>query len=690
MRQVNRVDRSEEDHESVGVSVVGDAAAAPASEEGLARLEALRPYDVLDTAPEPAFDHVTRLAAQVCRTPFALLSFFDERRQWNKSNVGWNIGEIALPDSPFGEVVEGGGALLIVPDAREDEGLRANRYVTGAPSLRFLAAVPLLADSGQAVGALCVLDEAARLLDDAQVDALRMLGQQTMTLLEQRRAIREMTLAVSHRSDSEEQARWQARHDMLTGLPNRTLFLERVEQALARAQVRQETAGAKTAKEGTMAVLFVDLDRFKRINDTLGHAAGDVLLREVAARFSGCLRPEDTLARLGGDEFTVLLPDVPTPGYAASVSQMMLRTLRRPVLLGTQELHVGASIGVSMYPRDGQDAQTLLKHADIAMYQAKAKGGYQSYSPRMNADSYQRLIEEGELRRAIEREELTLCYQPQVDLATGEVRAVEALARWRHPDRGPVPPAHFIQIAEQADLIVPLGELILRGACRDAAALRAEGWRDLRVAVNVSARQLTQPRLLESIRSTLTHTGLSGDVLDLELTETALAGGGDTTPQTLQELRAMGIRLSVDDFGTGYSSLAYLRRFAVDMLKIDRAFVAGLGKDTPDEALVRASVEMGHALGLKVIAEGVETEEQLEALRRLGCDLVQGYLYSRPVTLEGLRTLLAANRAGASAAPPVRPAPRPRRRLTLTAPAAGAKGGRRTGRSGAVPDAPAE
>jgi diguanylate cyclase (GGDEF)-like protein len=395
-----------------------------------------------------------------------------------------------------------------------------------------------------------------------------------------------------------------------------------------------------------MAVLFVDLDRFKRINDTLGHASGDLLLREVAARFSGCLRPEDTLARMGGDEFTVLLPHIPGVGYATSVAQMLLRALRRPIQVASQEFHVGASIGISLAPRDGDDVQTLLKHADIAMYKAKAKakGGYQLYSRRMNEGSYQRLLEEAELRRALEREELSLHFQPQVDLETGEIRVVEALARWQHPERGPIPPAHFIPLAEQADLIVPLGEWVLRSACAEAARWRAEVHPALRVAVNLSGRHILQPRLVESVEAILAETGLPADALDIELTETSLSTGGEPTPQTLQALRAMGIRLSVDDFGTGYSSLAYLRRFPVDILKIDRTFVAHLDRDVTDGKLVRACIEMAHALGVLVVAEGVETEAQARCLKDLGCDLVQGYLYSRPVSSEVLRTLLLARR----------------------------------------------
>ncbi|MBC8137230.1 MAG: EAL domain-containing protein [Fibrella sp.] len=603
-----------------------------------ARLDALRNYWILDTAAEPMFDELTRLAAHIAETPIAFLAFLDDQRQWNKSSIGWNIAEIRLEES-FATHAISRSDLVVIPDLRSHEQFADNLYVVGAPNLRFYAGVPLIAESGHPIGSLCVLDEKARPFSEKQITGLRMLARQAMVLMEQRRDILLLTGEVTVRSDAEQRANRQARRDVLTGLPNRTLFAERVEDALQKARDIRARKGEKA--HGGVAMLFVDLDRFKRINDTLGHAAGDVMLREVAARFTGALRPEDTLARIGGDEFTVLLPDLPTANYAAIVSQMLQRTLVRPISIQNQEFTVGASIGISVSPRDGDDAATLLKHADIAMYEAKAKGGYQSYDPQMNADSYQRLIEESELRRAIERDELSLHYQPLIEMQTGRVVAVEALCRWRHPERGPVPPAHFIQVAEQADLIVELGEWVLRRACMDAAAWRKDGHTDLRVSVNISARHIVHGTVLTTVNDLLAEFNLTGDVFDIEITETALCTTGDTTPQTLQGLRSLGVRLSVDDFGTGYSSLAYLRRFPVDILKIDRAFIAGLDKNTPDEALVRASIEMAHALDLLVVAEGVETAAQRDCLRALGCDIAQGFLFSRPVSPEILKPLIA-------------------------------------------------
>jgi diguanylate cyclase (GGDEF)-like protein len=608
--------------------------------------------------PGPTFDDLVRLACHAVRTPIALISFPAEDGERVGASVGWpaTARRIAGADSLMARVLgEGTCDLFVVPDAREDARFADCPFVTGAPGLRFYAAVPLLSPEGQALGTLAVADTAPRLLDNPQVSALTALARQVVLMLELHRQVEELHAIATTRGHAEESARWQARHDNLTGLPNRVFFLEQVEEALRvhkeRAEVptglpdgRRKQKPAPARSDGA-AVLFVDLDRFKRINDTLGHAAGDILLREVAARFAGCLRPEDMLARYAGDEFTVLLPNAPGGlTYVANVAQMLLRTLRRPVVLGTGEYHVSASVGMALAPRDGEDAHTLIKNADIAMYQAKTRGGYEAYSRKMNADGYQRLIAEGELRRALERGELTVAYQPQVDLLTGGIVGTEALCRWHHPERGMVPPAHFIQVAEQADLIIPLGEFVLRQACADAARWRAEGRPDLRVAVNLSARQLTQTNLVETVMDALASNGLPGDALDLELTETALCANGDSTPQTIQRLRALGIRLVVDDFGTGYSSLAYLRQFPVDVLKVDRTFVAGLGNSTRDDALVRALIEMAHALGLKVVAEGVETEIQLGCLRSLDCDYVQGYLFSRPVSIDGLRALLLSNR----------------------------------------------
>lgn len=614
------------------------------------RTEIVYRYGLHGMAPEPALEELVRLASQICRTPLVTLSLVDERREWMIASHGWRVREVPRAHSlaaytlrrPRSGAVTGDD-LVILSDLQSVQEFEHNPHVAGEPHLRFYAGVPLLTPEGVAVGVFAVQDTTPRLLDWHQAATLGALARQAMALLDLHRQVRELENVVNTRVHAEESVRWQASHDALTGLPNRSTFHARVREtieAFRRQDEAEGKAGRKARRGARAAVLFVDLDRFKRINDTMGHAYGDMLLREVAARFAGCLRPEDLLARFAGDEFVVLLPQVSSGSHATSVAQMLLRALSRPIVLGAEEIHVSASIGIAFFPRDGQDADLLLKHADIAMYQAKVSGGYQIYARRMNADGYQRLVEEGDLRRAIDREELDVCFQPQVDLATGSFFGVEALCRWEHPGRGPVPPDHFIRLAEQADLIVPLGDLVLRRACQAAAQWRADGFTDLRVAVNLSPRQLAQSHLVQKVADTLRETGLTGDALDLELTETTIATVSESTPRILQDLRAMGIRVLVDDFGTGYSSLAYLRRFAVDAIKIDRAFVAGLGKDATDDALVRTLIEMAHALRLLVVAEGVENRRQVELLRAMHCDVAQGFFFSRPLSLPSLRQLV--------------------------------------------------
>jgi diguanylate cyclase (GGDEF)-like protein/PAS domain S-box-containing protein len=436
---------------------------------------------------------------------------------------------------------------------------------------------------------------------------------------------------ITARKLAEDTIRWQAHHDVLTGLPNRTLFLDRLEQLLAISQRKRSSA----------AVAFVDLDRFKQINDTLGHAVGDRLLQEVADRLAGGIRAEDTIARMGGDEFTLLLPDLDQPEDAAKVAHKLLATLKRPLVLEGQELTITASVGISVFPHDGRDAQALLKNADVAMYRAKEQGGdgCQLYAEAMNAAAFERLVLENHLRKAITLDELTVLYQPQVALATGRIIGVEALVRWRHPGLGMVLPARFIPLAEEIGVIVPLGEWVLREVCRQAALWQAAG-QPLRVAVNLSARQFRQRGLAQTVATALAETGLDPGWLDLELTETAIMENGDAAVEILQALKRLGVRLSVDDFGTGYSSLSYLRRFPLDVLKVDRSFVRDLGEDRTDQEVVRAVIDLAHALGLEVIAEGVETQTQWDCLHSLGCDALQGYLFSPAVSAEKLEALL--------------------------------------------------
>ena len=404
---------------------------------------------------------------------------------------------------------------------------------------------------------------------------------------------------ITERKQAEETIRNQALHDALTGLPNRLLFQQRLEQALTAAK----------QDGGQLAVLFLDLDRFKQINDTLGHLVGDALLQEVAQRLTRSIRPEDTLARMGGDEFTIILPALADADSAATVAMRLLEALEHPLHIAGQELYITASIGVSLFPQDGQDMPTLLSHADVAMYRTKEKGrsGYEMYTPAMNETALERLLLETHLRRAIDAGELLLHYQPQVDLSNGKIFGVEALLRWQHPQLGLVPPGKFIPLAEEMGLIVPIGKWVLREAC-----LQAKRWQDagcfLQMAVNLSARQFETLDLADMIARVLAETHLAPEWLDLELTESTIAKNPLYAAHTLETLKKLGVQLSVDDFGAGYSSLSYLCRYPVDVIKIDRSFVTALAENRKDQAVVKAVIELAHGLDLKVLAEGVETE----------------------------------------------------------------------------------
>ena len=449
------------------------------------------------------------------------------------------------------------------------------------------------------------------------------------------------------RSAAERRIQQLAHYDELTGLPNRLLFNQALEDAL------RETAHSAQP----LALLFVDVDRFKNVNDTLGHDMGDRLLKEVAGRLRRCLRAGDVLARFGGDEFVVLLPELPYEGYAAGVAARLLAALTDPLRLGDQECHVTASIGVATCPQDGRDAQTLQKHADTALHRAKDQGrnSFCHYSPQGDVHSRERLTLEAHLRRALARGELDLHYQPKQAIAGGAITGMEALLRWRHAELGMVAPARFIPIAEETGLIVPIGEWVLRTACARAAALRRDdGIEQPRVAVNLSARQFADQSLVPLVASVLTETGLRAECLELEITESLVMQNPEQAARLLAQLKEMGVQLAMDDFGTGYSSLAYLKRFPVDSIKIDRSFIQGLPGDEEDATITQAVIAMAHSLRLRTIAEGVETAEQLAFLERLGCDEIQGYYFSKPLPFGELQQFLSAH---AQRAEPVRSAP---------------------------------
>lgn len=440
---------------------------------------------------------------------------------------------------------------------------------------------------------------------------------------------------ITENKEARQRLQHMALHDTLTNLPNRALFHNRLKQALARARRNGHR----------VAVQLLDLDHFKVFNDALGHAAGDTLLQQVAARLAASTRESDTLTRLGGDEFAVIQADLRAEGDAAALARKLLGLLEAPFTIEGHAFHLSASIGIALFPHDGDDPEQLLKQADMALFKAKDLGraNYQFFSPDLNAAVAERLRVGNDLRAALARDEFRLFYQPRVELATGRVIGMEALVRWEHPELGLVPPSQFIPIAEETGLIVPLGTWVLKEACRQTRAWLDAGLPPMRVAVNVSAVQLNQlshEQLTATVQEALDEAGLAPEHLELELTESMLMRYRERGVETLSQLRHLGIRLAIDDFGTGYSSLNYLSRFPIDVLKIDQSFIGRMLENPGDAGIVRAVIALGHSLGIKVLAEGVESAEQLQFLRREGCDDLQGFYFSRPVRADEFPALV--------------------------------------------------
>jgi len=514
-----------------------------------------------------------------------------------------------------------GEPLLATPAVFADMVSRGEVEMVGSPSVDWLG-VPLMTQ-GRAFGVLAVqsYDPAVRFAETDK-DILTFVSRQIASALERKRA--------------EARIEHLAYHDLLTGLANRRLLLDRLELALAQAR-RDRTQ---------IAVLFLDLDRFKVINDSLGHTVGDEVLSTVAQRLKSHLRKGDTVARVGGDEFTVIIRNIHHPVDTAKVAGLIQGALREPLLAGGRELFVTGSIGISIYPNDGTDVETLLKNADTALHRAKEQGldSFRLFTAAMNAEAVQRLRLESDLRRALPRGELFLEYQPVVDLGSGALHAMEALLRWRHPEHGLVPPSEFIPIAERTGLLSPIGAWVLRTACAEARRWQRLGDRGLSIAVNISARQLHDVDLVRHVVEALDAGSLDASLLELEITETSAMQNPAVTIQTLNALKALGVRVSIDDFGMGYSSLSQLQRLPIDTLKIDRSFVRDITTDPGDAAIAIAVITLAHSLRLKVVAEGVETAEQLAFLSDRHCDRVQGYLLSPAVAAERCADLVAAHR----------------------------------------------
>ena|GEM_PF-79127 len=526
-----------------------------------------------------------------------------------KAATGWAakwIGErLTGPNARLSEVVSNQRTVIV-------EDFRTSKYdwspMLAEADIRSAIDIPIFSGSGVAGILGAYSGEIARFSWD-EMTFLQTVANILGTAIERKR--NELDLALL------------AQYDVLTGLPNRVVLRDRLEVATAEAK--------RSGKQG--ALLFIDLDRFKNVNDSLGHGVGDKLIKEVAQRLAACVRSSDTVSRHGGDEFLVLLSGIENEKAAARVAEEILRSLGSPLKIADLELLVTASIGIACYPENGQEAEILLRNADAAMYSAKEAGRntYQFYSDDMNRRAQMRLHTEAALRQAVHHRQFVLQFQPQVGLDSTEVIGLEALVRWMSPERGVVPPNEFIPIAEESGLILQIGEWVMEEACRQAVQWRKEGLLSVPVAVNVSAPQFRQPRFVQIVEEVLKKTDLAPPLLELELTESIVMDGADAVREKLVELAKLGVKLAIDDFGTGYSSLSYLKQFPINRLKIDKSFVFGLPDDHSNQAICSAIVSMGHSLGVKVLAEGVETVEQAHCLASMGCDFAQGFFYSHPL-----------------------------------------------------------
>jgi diguanylate cyclase (GGDEF) domain len=457
---------------------------------------------------------------------------------------------------------------------------------------------------------------------DLLLQTIVAMGMIASLLEDEREAARLATVEIEH----------LAYHDALTGLPNRPLFIDRLIVAIAQA----------ARIEQKVAVFFLDLDRFKDINDSLGHSVGDALLKEVAERIRGYFRLGDTVARFGGDEFTILIQRIDPIEHIAKIAQKLLDMMKAPFNIGGRELFVDVSIGISIYPADGSDAETLVRNADSAMYRAKEHGrdNYQLYAPAMNEMALERIAVETALRKALANDELVLFYQPLVDIRTRRITGFEALLRWQHPELGLLLPAYFISAAEMSGLIIPIGAWVLKTACSQAKSWQKRAGERIAVAVNLSTRQFQQTGLVGYVREALEESGLDPSLLELEITESNAMQNAENGIRTMLELKALGARISMDDFGTGYSSLSYLKRFPIDTLKLDQSFVRDITTNLSDGAIATAVIAMAHSLDMKVVAEGVETEAQLAFLEERACDHMQGFLFSKPLPPDAAESLL--------------------------------------------------
>jgi len=585
------------------------------------RLDALWSTRLLDTAEAEIFDDVTRLASSITDAPMASISLVDESRQWFLSKLGLAARETSRSSAFCAHAILK-PELMEVPDALEDDRFRDNPLVTGKPNLRYYAGVPLVLPSGEALGTLCVLDTVPRRLDAVQRETLKILARGVVSEIELRRRVQNLEQEVEHRQAAEARIMHLATRDPLTGLPNRTVFRDRLEHEL-----RQEAR-----RKGTLAVMFVDLDRFKLVNDTLGHEVGDEFLMVAAQRLASTLREADTVARLGGDEFAAVLPDVGDQGEATLVAHKLLRALAQPFMVKGQRLRIDASIGIACYPDQGDTAETLLSHADLAMYQSKRGGGNRAtqFTAQLDAHAAASVALDQDLAEAIERGQLVMHYQPQGAPDAHGVCGWEALVRWNHPTLGLLAPDRFIPLAEERGLIHAIGRHVIELVLAQIAEWDRSGVKVPHVAVNLSPDEL-RAGLADEIDAQVVRHGLTPDRLGIEVTERTFVAQGAEPEYALKRLREKGYRVAMDDFGAGYSTLSRLRRLPLDALKIDKSLVDEIHLHDEAATIVSAVVRMAGALGLHTVAEGVETQEQMATLSRLGCDCYQGYLLGKPM-----------------------------------------------------------
>lgn len=526
-----------------------------------------------------------------------------------------------LPITIFADTIPHGTSHGLLDIAKEPAWAEW-RHFAQSHGLRANLAAPILSSNGSTLGAIATYYIEPNNPDSHDLELVRL-------------AVNISKIAIERRQ-TEERLAYLAHYDTLTGLPGRALFRDRLKHAMAKAERNKQM----------VALMFLDLDRFKAINDTLGHSAGDALLKNVAQRLKECVRDEDTVARLGGDEFTVILEEISDVADASIVAKKIIDSVALPMFLNGHEVFVTASIGITVYPLDNADMDELIKNADSAMYRAKEEGknSYEFYTKEMNSRTLERMAMENELRHAMERNEFVLHYQPKVDMKSGHILSMEALLRWEHPSRGTVPPDEFIPFLEESGMITPVGKWVLQTACAQNKAWQDAGFGPLRVAVNLSARQFQQNDIVKCVSDALDESGLGADFLELEVTESMLMKNPESAIKALHEIKAMGVvRINIDDFGTGYSSLNYLKRFPISTVKIDRSFVHGIPDDDEDIAITRAVIAMAHSLKLNVIAEGVENVKQRAFLLKEKCDEIQGFLFSPPLPAAEFAQLLSDN-----------------------------------------------